>query len=225
MIKKKCVRCGTCCRKGGPGLHLEDKGLIDEGVLDPGDLVCFRKGEFVFDQARESLVPLEEELIKIRGKQGSWECLFYDPAIRGCQIYRNRPVECRILTCWDTGPIEELMNRDDRLTRSHLVPEKSGLAELIREHEARCGLHLVDAVVRTNDMDTPSVRREILDICSYDLSFRETLVQKTRTGMTELECYFGRPLYRAVLGYDPWLGSEDFLGCFLCREPFRAPTG
>lgn len=214
MSKKKCVRCGTCCRKGGPGLHLEDKGLIDDGILDPGDLVCFRKGEFVFDQARECLVPLSQELIKIRGKNGGWECLFYDPSVRGCLIYAHRPVECRTLMCWDTGPIEEVMNRDDRLTRAHLVPEESGLAALIAEHEARCGLQRIAGIIQDPERDPLSLRREILDVCSYDLSFRETLVQKIGAGMTALECYFGRPLYQALLGHDPWFGSEDFLGYF-----------
>jgi Fe-S-cluster containining protein len=29
----KCIRCGTCCKKGGPSFHLEDKMLIEKGII------------------------------------------------------------------------------------------------------------------------------------------------------------------------------------------------
>ena len=214
VTRNECARCGTCCRKGGPGLHIEDKRLLEEKVLEPGDLVCFRKGEFAFDQAGQCLAPLDQELLKIRGKEDGWECLFYDPSTRGCLIYGDRPLECRTLMCWDTGPIEEVMGRDDRLTRLHLVPGDSGLGELIREHESRCGLGRVRAITEKGDVETRALRQEILDLCFYELSFREAISQKTGTPDNVLECYFGRPLFRAVRGYDPWFGSDDFLGYF-----------
>ncbi len=210
-----CQRCGTCCQKGGPGLHLEDIRLIKMKVLSPDTLICFRKGEFAFDQARQCLAPLTQELIKIRGKEKGWECLFYDPSTRGCGMYENRPLECRTLMCWETKGIEELITSNDRLNRFHLVPEDSGLAALIKEHESHCALEHVARILRPGGAEKPGVRQEILDMCSYDMSFREALKQRAGIDDHVLECYFGRPLFRAVLGYDDWLGSEDFLRYFL----------
>ncbi len=203
--------------KGGPGLHPEDKRLLEGKVLEPADLVCFRKGEYAFDQAGQRLAPLEKELVKIRGKKGSWECRFYDPALKGCRIYGHRPLQCRVLMCWNTRPIEELMRSGERLTRLELVPEGSALAGLIMEHETRCALSTVGSIVREDGMDAVGARQKILDMCSYDLSFRDALREKTGVLENVLECYFGRPLFRAVLGYAPWFASSDFLGYFVDR--------
>ncbi len=188
---------------------------MEKGVLEPGDLICFRKGEFAFDQAKQCLLPLQQELIKIRGKEEGWECLFYDPSTKGCRIYEHRPLECRTLMCWDTRTIEQLIDSTDRLTRSHLVPEGSGLAALIQEHEDRCGLDTVAQMLQHDPGDLVQVRQAILDLCFYDLDFRQALKQRIAVQDHVLACYFGRPLYRAVLGYDPWLGSEDFLRYFI----------
>lgn len=215
VTRKECIRCGTCCHKGGPGLHVEDKQLVEFRVLEPGDLVCFRKGEFAFDQLGQRVAPLERELIKIRGKGGSWECCLYDPQAKGCRIYQNRPLECRTLMCWDTGPMEELMQRDDRLTRAHLVAEDSAMAQLIRLHEEQCGLDRVAALIREGDMQSAATRQELIDLCLYDLSFREVVVEQAGLQENLVECFLGRPLFRAVLGYDPWLGSHDFLRHFV----------
>lgn len=209
-----CRRCGTCCRKGGPGLHPEDVLLIEQGVFSCDDIVCYRKGELAYDQAKGRLEPLKTELLKLRGKEGTWECVFYDPGTRGCRIYDGRPLECRTLMCWDTKPLEKIMTDDNRLQRRDLVPEGSGLAELIADHEAHCALEKVTRLLDSDASKYRDGRAEIIDICLYDQRFREAFQEKIEAAGPVLECYFGRPLFRAVRGYDPWFESEDFLRYF-----------
>lgn len=62
-----CRRCGTCCEKGGPSLHLADKPLVVDGQIPARCLFTLRKGERVRDNVAGTLVPLEREIVKIRG--------------------------------------------------------------------------------------------------------------------------------------------------------------
>ena len=43
-----CMRCGTCCTKGGPALHKEDKDILLDGHIGRERLVTIRKGELAF---------------------------------------------------------------------------------------------------------------------------------------------------------------------------------
>ena len=45
----ECVRCGTCCGKGGPAFHHEDKMLIEQGIILSKHLYTIRAGEPVYD--------------------------------------------------------------------------------------------------------------------------------------------------------------------------------
>jgi len=60
----ECIRCGTCCKKGGPSFHLADKHLIDKGIILSKYLFTIRKGELAYDNVRQELLPLSSELIK-----------------------------------------------------------------------------------------------------------------------------------------------------------------
>ncbi len=44
-IKQACDRCGTCCRQGGPALHIQDRHLVAPGFLGFDVLVTIRRGE------------------------------------------------------------------------------------------------------------------------------------------------------------------------------------
>ena len=132
-----CRRCGTCCQKGGPGLHLEDRSLVESGRIPAGCLFTIRRGELARDNVKETLVPLTEEIIKIKGHAGSWACLFYDSNNRGCGIYTHRPLECRALNCRDTRRIEQVY-QTTRMTRRDLLSGVDGPWDLIEDHEQRC---------------------------------------------------------------------------------------
>ena len=89
----ECSRCGTCCLKGGPALHHEDKKILLAGYAGHQHLVTIRKGEMAFNPLRNILEPVKKELIKVKGKGDDWACYFYDEKEASCNIYENRFLE------------------------------------------------------------------------------------------------------------------------------------
>ena len=132
-----CSRCGTCCRKGGPALHREDRHLVEQGLIHTRHLYTIRRGEWVHDPITGVLAQAAGDIIKIKGGSGTWACRFLDDGSHTCRIYADRPLECRTLTCWNTAGIERVY-AIDRLTREDLISGIAGLWELVSEHQERC---------------------------------------------------------------------------------------
>lgn len=130
----ECKRCGTCCQKGGPALHKEDLAILERGVIGPDELITFRKGEPAFHPKRQELIPLPSEMIKIKGLGLTGRCIFFDESRCACTIYDDRPLECRLLKCWDTAAIEEVFLKD-LLVRADLFGLSPVIMELIAAHE------------------------------------------------------------------------------------------
>lgn len=78
----KCIRCGTCCRKGGPVLHHEDKQVLLIGYIGYQHLVTLRKGEKVFNPVKETFENLELELIKIKSADDGISCYFFEETFK-----------------------------------------------------------------------------------------------------------------------------------------------
>ena len=118
-----CRRCGRCCELGGPGLLRDDAPLLSSGALKPEMLVCLRRGQWARqDGMGGGLAQLENEMIKLAGTGKAphpWQCLAYAPGT-GCTIYERRPVQCGVLFCEDTRPLEALL-RDCLLYTSRCV--------------------------------------------------------------------------------------------------------
>ena len=114
----ECIRCGKCCKKGGPCFHLADKHLIDQGIILTKYLFTIRKGELAYDNIRQELLPQSSELIKIKGKNNSSTCIFFKESDKKCEIYQNRPTECKAMKCWDTGEIEKIYSKNSLPRRS-----------------------------------------------------------------------------------------------------------
>ena len=193
-----CKRCGTCCRKGGPALHLEDRRLVDEGTLPANCLFTIRRGELVRDNVKDTLNPMAGEAIKIKGKPGGWICLFYDGESRGCTIYKHRPLECRALDCQDTQRIQAIYETD-RLSRKDLLSTIEGLWDLVTDHEDRCGYGRLRALVGEGIVDQTLKREaEILEIMRYDTHLRQLTVQNGGLDAGMLDFIFGRPLSETI---------------------------
>ena len=64
-----CIRCGTCCKKGGPSFHQADKHLIEKGLIHSKYLYTLRKGELAYDNVKECLMPVNSDIVKIKGKK------------------------------------------------------------------------------------------------------------------------------------------------------------
>lgn len=75
--RTSCIQCGSCCTKGGPALHNQDMDIMRRGVIMPQHLFTLRVGEKVYENVVGAVVPSQEEMVKIKGKPGSWTCLFF----------------------------------------------------------------------------------------------------------------------------------------------------
>ncbi len=194
--QKICGRCGTCCIKGGPSLHLEDKELVQTGKIPLSKLVTLRKGEMASDNVSGGIKPLGAELIKIKGRGGSWACRFFDPGAKGCTIYENRPVECAAMQCWDTTGIAAIYDKD-RITRKDLIGTVEGLWELVEDHEERCSWDEINRLAEEAVGNDDPRMTKIMEMINYDHSLRNVIVEK---GMDKgmLEFLLGRPLASAV---------------------------
>jgi len=192
-----CDRCGTCCRKGGPALHRQDMDLVRSGVIRPAHMVTLRRGEMAYDEARDEVIPLQEELVKLRGAvRGSWTCLFFMPAEIGCRIYNSRPAECRALSCKDTSAILGMYDKD-RLTRRDILADNAELLSLVEAHEASCPYAPLAGLGPRLRSDEDAARR-LLEAVRLDLSFREVVAERTSVPAEDMDFLFGRPLTETV---------------------------
>ena len=193
IFSGRCRRCGTCCRKGGPSLHLEDRHLVDRGRIPISRLYTIRKGEPALDNVAGRVIPVEDDLIKIKGAGNTWVCVFYDDVLKGCAVYDDRPMECRVLKCWDTGGIESVY-RSNRMTREDLLGGIEGLWDMISEHQDRCRYDEVRALLPGVREQDPASVRKLQEMILYDLNLRNLVAEKGLASMEMTDFLFGRPL-------------------------------
>jgi Fe-S-cluster containining protein len=199
----ECKRCGTCCRSGGPALHLEDVALVQSGKLPLKDLYTIRKGEMARDNVRGTLAPVASELIKIKGAGCTWTCRYYNLESEGCTVYADRPLECRVLNCRDTAAIEAIYDRE-RLTRRELLAEVPQLWELVEEHENKCGYEILATLSKQVKAGVGGDREAVdrlVEMVGYDTHLRVLIREKGRPDPALLEFLFGRPLTDTLPGF------------------------
>jgi len=187
-----CKRCGTCCRKGGPALHLEDKRLVAEALLPIAALVTIRPGEPVLDNVAGRIISAQEDIIKIKSVGNSPACLFLEPENNTCSIYDHRPLECRILECWQPEKLSSIYCRNRLSRRDILMPEKAWLWNLVSEHQRRCDYLQVTRLAR--QVDRHEASSALLEIMRYDVSLRETCRREGGIDPGMLDFLFGLPL-------------------------------
>ncbi len=203
MTTHTCLRCGQCCSKGGPALHLEDKQCFDNNALDIDCLLTLRAGEMVHDQPSGKLITLASEIIKIKNKQDSTACLFYLPEQKSCAIYLQRPVECRVLECSNPEPLKAMYNTQ-RLTRRDLLPDGHPLLELMAAHDEFCSPIRLKALAQqvfegsTQNIDKIDIDKididEIGEMLQYDQEMRTLLPQRSGLPESTVLFFLGRPL-------------------------------
>jgi len=199
--QNSCLRCGTCCEKGGPCFHQEDRLLIEKGQIPSKYLYTIRKGEYAYDNVKGCLVPASSDIIKIKGQKGSWTCLFFDAGEKACSIYNDRPLECRTLKCWDTEALEKIYTRN-RLTREDLILQVKGLCDLVADHQLRCDYEKIKKLI--SDLDGPhedGARKNLLEIIQYDAEIRKLVVAQGGLDPAMLDFIFGRPLTETLPAY------------------------
>ncbi len=197
---QECQRCGTCCRKGPPALHIQDKELYLSGVLDKMHLITLRKGEYVFDNIQNRIEQLPEEMIRLKTREGASPCLFLDESTNNCNIYSDRPAECRAMKCWDT---EGIINTyaGYRLKRKDLISADSALWEIILEHENSCSVQdLQEWVQEFKNEEREEALTQLSGIIDTDLRIRNFLQERTGADTASMEFVLGRPLDKLLPG-------------------------
>ena len=197
----KCIRCGTCCKKGGPSFHLEDKMLIEKGIILSKYLYTIREDELCYDNVKESILPAASDIIKIKGQKDSITCIFFNEKENECTIYGNRPLECKALKCWDTRKIESIYSKN-RLTRKDLLSTIEGLWNLIEDHQKRCSHETLKLFIDALDKNKKDeVLNGILDIIKYDAQTRKLVAQKGGLDPEITDFIFGRPITETIKIY------------------------
>jgi Fe-S-cluster containining protein len=197
--RTRCIRCGTCCKKGGPALHTGDRQIILEGHISIEHLITIRKGELAYTPAGEGLRPVQRELVKIAGKGGGWECLFYDKADSSCTIYAHRPLECRVLKCWDTAELLSVAGKD-LLGRADIINPGDPLLKIIEDHEKRCSIGEMENMLASlsEEADSASSLKRLAEIVDEDLSIRSKALSEFALPLAVELFILGRPLFKLL---------------------------
>ena len=179
--------------KGGPALHDEDAGLVENGQIPLASLYTIRKGELARDNVSGGLIRVDSEIIKIKNVLGAYTCVYYDDSLHACRIYETRPIECRTLECWDTGKIENIYSRD-RLVRKKLLSAIPWVLELIETHETRCSFTEIHRLVSLREKGDPQGAERLQTMVNEDAHFRFMMIEKGKIAPGMLDFLIGRPL-------------------------------
>lgn len=204
-----CNHCGACCTGGGPVLRSQDERLIKTGKLDLSVLYTLRAGERMFNKESLKMEPLATDQIKIKVDPETLRCLFLTPENR-CDIYSQRPFECRSFKCWDEREIVEVYASDTPLCREDIIGGIKGLWDLVADHHERCSYDLLDELIRkVDDTGDQEAAEKVCEMIAYDQSLRETLVESGRVKAEILDFLFGRPLTTTIVMFNYRIESQD----------------
>jgi Fe-S-cluster containining protein len=208
-----CIKCGTCCTIGSPTLLKSDFELFDKGVLKPTHLVTLRKGEKAYDPKSEEVIIIDDEMIKLREKDGTKTCIFYDPTDQNCSIYQFRPVQCRKQECWDAQRKTDVAGVP--LSREDLLKPVSSLWDVISRHEERCShAQLQRSVARLAATGGQSID-EFIDLLRFDMHVRDFIGEQLGLTPESVDFFLGRPLKEFLTDFGLALDQKDDGSFFL----------
>lgn len=198
----RCKRCGTCCKKGGPVLHREDKSLLNGGPIKYEQLISIRKGEMAFLPLHDEPEPTAQELVKISGKGKNWECTFFNRQKNSCAIYDHRPLECRLLQCWETSALEAIVGHNT-LARVDIITRDNPVMEFIQHHELECPVPRPDKlhIALSSEPEGLEALAELTELVRKDLAIRADAVMRFNIPLSLELFLFGRPLHTILNVY------------------------
>jgi Fe-S-cluster containining protein len=191
-----CRKCGNCCKEGGPALHIQDLELIGSGKISVHNLITIRKGELAHNPSTGKIQPVNVELVKIAGTGRQWECCYYDEEA-GCSNYEDRPYACRVLKCWDTGEILDLVEKDT-LSRLDIIDKDDPLIPMIKEHERICPCDDLGFVQTNLGRLSDQKKTELEQRVQKDLHFRSKVIAGFQLKVNAELFYFGRPFFQTL---------------------------
>jgi len=201
-VQNECIRCGTCCLKGGPALHHEDRKLILQDRIQLEHLVTIRRGEPAVSPLGDKLEYLQTEIIKLKGQANDWACLFFDRQNSTCLIYQHRPIECSLLKCWDSGDLERIISKK-LLCRADIIADNSPVLENITTHEKECSLAGLSSLLSSLSVKSLQcgVMAELTDMVRKDMAIRARALAAPDFP-EKIELYvFGRPLFKILQNF------------------------
>jgi Fe-S-cluster containining protein len=197
LQQTECKRCGICCQKGGPALHIPDLALVQSGKIPPGDLITIRRGELAHNPLTDRVEPVVAEVVKIRGIGREWSCCYYDPASKGCSIYGKRPMACGVLECWN--PVETLaLVGQDLLSRLDILGPDDPFRSLVLEYEQLCPCPDMGEVEKDLADQAGNGLPALEAKVNTDLAFRDRVVRELNLSLTYELFLFGRPLFQLL---------------------------
>ncbi len=200
MAKQECIRCGRCCRLNPPALHLEDVSLIKEGHIPFSSMITFRKGEILWDNVKNRLTTLEEEIIRIRSKKNNSPCYFFEEKTSSCIIYVHRPMECRKFKCWDPTEMTNYYD-SNRMSRLDIISSNSAMGQLIEEYEKKIPLLRIKKLVPLLKKGEKKAAEELKELLLYDRAIRDYLREKLHLTQ-EIEFFLGRSVEKILYQFD-----------------------
>lgn len=208
--EQKCVQCGTCCLNGGPVLHHEDKKLILAGNITYSNLVTLRKGELVIKPKTKKPEPIRNEVIKIRGRDNDWCCRYFAKKSSSCTIYEKRPLECRLLKCWDTAELERVVEKDT-IKRIDIINENDPVQELIEIHDRECSAVEAAEIMRSclEQKENIELLDDLTALVRKDLNMRAMTFIKLGLSVENEFFLFGRPLFKLLEPFGFQLHEEN----------------
>lgn len=208
--KTTCDRCAGCCTGGGPVLRKADAHLVMNGKIPSALLYTIRKGERLFDRDKMKMVPVATDMIKIKIDKDTFACRFLENE-NHCTVYNTRPAECRAFKCWDTKQIEAKYD-EIPLERQELLGAVEGLWELIADHQERCDYERVGRLAEEiKSEDSEKALEQLKEVIGYDISLRETLVEKANVDPEMLSFLLGRPFTETLVMFDLKVEKSDGL--------------
>ena len=96
-----------------------------------------------------------------------------------CTIYKHRPLECRLLKCWDTSDILSITGKDT-ITRADIISQDNPITEFIARHEknvqSRTAENLISSVMKKNS-DSISLAK-LTALVQEDLAIRSKAISE-----------------------------------------------
>lgn len=197
--RNSCIRCGTCCLKGGPTLHHEDKGILLDGYVGHQHLVTLRKGEMAYDPVQDVVRPVDRELIKVRGKGNDWSCCLYDRQSSSCTVYEHRFLECRLLKCWDPSELLSVIGKET-IRRTDIINAGDPIVKVIKTHERECPLDAVQELISrfSRKADKSKTAARLNELVRKDSALRSYAISELGL-RKEYELFiFGRSLFTVI---------------------------
>ncbi|MEA2116001.1 MAG: YkgJ family cysteine cluster protein [Thermodesulfobacteriota bacterium] len=197
QLKTSCNRCGSCCKQGGPALHTQDLNLVFSGTLHFEDLITVRRGELALQPLTDSLEPVIEEFIKLKGQGTDWCCRFFDHHAAACTIYAHRPLACGLLDCTHPDELLAIAGRD-LLSRFELLAADDPLLPLVKLHEEHCPCPQLSKLTDRLAADEEDTLEQLTRQVNLDLAVRSKAAREFSLSVDRELFYFGRPLFQLM---------------------------